>query len=620
MNSFGSNDKSFEERFDPKLRTIGETQFQKHDQNKEKTSTSHFFHIEFSASIPPETKSFLSGKLHDILDFPDRFNLRVHNASHLLRFIDQATYEAEIGSTLSKNVSLPASRIDNVTASRAYNVTIILPKKLDSAEIIVNITRNLFSKLFGNIFFNEQILPLEFYQQSAKGRKQITAEIPEILDLVEELNFHSNSLEGHCESVAKSYRLSMEKEGAKIRKQLLGEWREKWKVQSLSTEEQHILSSIFTEFKESFRTNPEQFNQTVVERIKQLNSQLHFILPHERQAYERFEQERFTHYIRSVLHKLEEISSLSGFVEELHEQLNKSPEVVDLDGLNTQILTRMRQLRKEKKVILFFVPEMPLNSELERIRQRFPLRLIKLLPSGTPLKEWSKELKRMEKHYAESFYSKLYSSLHSLSKWTQAQQELRPDGFLESADGQRLKKLLPVLKFRASAIKGMKSSLGVLLDISEQSIQQAESDTVNQRQLVPLDDFRKAWSYFSASVLTLLYYQEPTESAGLLQGFRADNYLKSILEFVDQQCSRGINHFHIIKLLWLVYEERQDSEALSFILYCIQRPQDILRYTLHQVMRPQTGKTSIERRLEKLPQYRDALITVYKNRLREALD
>ena len=620
MNSFGSNDKYFEERFDPKLRTIGETQFQKHDQNKKKTLTSHFFHIEFSAKIPPETKSFLSAKLHDILDFPDRFDLRVHNASHLLRFIDQATYEAEIGSTLSKNVSLPASRIDTITASRAYNVTIILPKKLDSAEIIVNITRNLFSKLFGNIFFNEQILPLEFYQQSAKGRKQITAEIPEILDLVEELNFHSNSLEGHCESVAKSYRLSMKKEGAKIRKQLLGEWREKWKVQSLSTEEQHILSSIFTEFKESFRTNPEQFNQTVVERIKQLNSQLHFILPHERQAYERFEQERFTHYIRSVLHKLEEISSLSGFVEELHEQLNKSPEVVDLDGLNTQILTRMRQLRKEKKVILFFVPEMPLNSELERIRQRFPLRLIKLLPSGTPLKEWSKELKRMEKHYAESFYSKLYSSLHSLSKWTQAQQELRPDGFLESADGQRLKKLLPVLKFRASAIKGMKSSRGVLLDISEQSIQQAESDTVNQRQLVPLDDFRKAWSYFSASVLTLLYYQEPTESAGLLQGFRADNYLKSILEFVDQQCSRGINHFHIIKLLWLVYEERQDSEALSFILYCIQRPQDILRYTLHQVMRPQRGKTSIERRLEKLPQYRDALITVYKNRLRESLD
>lgn len=620
MKSFGSNDKSFEERFNPKLRTIGETQFQKHDQNKGKTSTSHFFRIEFSSSIPPEIKSFLCGKLFDILDFPDRFGLRVHNASHLLRFIDQATYEAEIGSTLPKTVSLPASRIDNVTSSRSYNVTIILPKKLDSAEVIVNITRNLFSKLFGNIFFNEQILPLEFYQQNVKGRKQITAAIPEILDLVEELNFFSNSLDGHCESVAKSYCLSMEKESTKIRKQLIGEWREKWKTQSLLTEEIHTLSSIFTEFKESFRTNSEQFNQTMLERIKQLNSQLHLILPHEIKAYERFEQERFTHYIRSVLHKLEEISSLSGFVEELYEQLNKSRKVADLDVVSKQIQARMRQLRKEKKVILFFVPDIPLNSELETIRKRFPLRLIKLLPPGTPLKEWSKKLKQMEKHYAESFYSKLYSSLHSLSKWTQAQQELKPDGFLESADGQRLKKLLPVLKFRAPSIKRMQNSIGVLLDLSEQSVQQAESDTVNQRQLLPLDDFRKAWSYFSASVLTLLYYQESPESSGLLKGFRADNYLKSIQEFVDQQCSHGINHFHIIKLLWLVYEKRQDSEALTFVLYCIQNPQDILRYTLHQVMRPQTEKTPVEHRLEKLPQYRDALIAVYKNRLREAPD
>ena len=117
MKSIDCNDKSFEERFDPKLRTIGEIQLQKHDQNKEQTPSSYFFRIEFSASIPKETISFLRRKLYDILDFPDRFCLKVHNASHLLRFIDQTTYEAEIGSALPKNVSLPASRIDNISAS-----------------------------------------------------------------------------------------------------------------------------------------------------------------------------------------------------------------------------------------------------------------------------------------------------------------------------------------------------------------------------------------------------------------------------------------------------------------------------------------------------------------------
>ena len=88
---------------------------------------------------------------------------------------------------------------------------------------------------------------------------------------------------------------------------------------------------------------------------------------------------------------------------------------------------------------------------------------------------------------------------------------------------------------------------------------------------------------------------------------------------MDRQCSRGINYFHIVKLLWHIYEKNPENDALTFILYCIQNPQDILRYTLHQVMRPQTDKTSVKRRLEKLRHYGEALITAYQNRLLEAL-
>ncbi|GIT70318.1 MAG: hypothetical protein Ct9H300mP28_01320 [Pseudomonadota bacterium] len=74
-----------------------------------------------------------------------------------------------------------------------------------------------------------------------------------------------------------------------------------------------------------------------------------------------------------------------------------------------------------------------------------------------------------------------------------------------------------------------------------------------------MDEFKTAWSYFIASVLTLIYYQESDKSPGLPQGFNADNYTKSILGYVDKQCSRGINHFHIVKLLWLIYDEKQNS-------------------------------------------------------------
>jgi len=616
MKSLDSIDKSFEERFDPKLRSIGVTQLQNYDSQKEHIPPSKFFRIEFSTSIPEETKIFLKGKLPSILDFSEKFGLQIPHANHVLRFIDQQTYESEIGTALPKTVTLPASRLKIINTARSYEVTIILPRELNTAELIVNITRNLFSKLCGNIFFNEQILPLEFYQHSAQGQKQVSAAIPEILFLVEELNVPSKSLLSFCESVAKSYRLDLKKEGAKIRKQLISEWREKWVSQSLSTEEQHTLDAIFSEIKQTFRTNPEKFNQSLVERIEQLNTQLHFILPHERRAYENFNQKRFPHYIRSVKNKLEEISALSGFIEELQNLLNQAPEATDIEGVGAQIRSRMKELRRDKKVIQFYVPELPQNPELKRIRQRFPLSLIKMLPSGTPLKEWSKEIKRLEKYYIESIYSKLYAALHSLSEWTLAFQEKRSDSFKESADGQRLKKLLPVLKYRAPAIKGLQSTLGVLLDLSEQSAPKT-TDNENHRQLVPLDDFSKAWSYFISSILSMLYYQQSSASATLPQGFRTENYLKSILKFVDRQCSRGINHFHIVKLLWLVYEKK-GTDPLPFLLYCVQKPQDILRYTLHLTMRTQTEQISIEKRLEKLPQYRDAWMSTYQSRLNES--
>ena len=60
MKSFNNIDKSFEDRFDPKFRTIGESQLQNYDQEKQQIPASKIFRIEFSASIPEETKIFLN--------------------------------------------------------------------------------------------------------------------------------------------------------------------------------------------------------------------------------------------------------------------------------------------------------------------------------------------------------------------------------------------------------------------------------------------------------------------------------------------------------------------------------------------------------------------------------
>ena len=63
-----------------------------------------------------------------------------------------------------------------------------------------------------------------------------------------------------------------------------------------------------------------------------------------------------------------------------------------------------------------------------------------------------------------------------------------------------------------------------------------------------------------------------------------------------------------------------NSNTLKFILFCLQNPNENLRFILNQVMLPQSGSLSLDRRLEKLPKYGSAWVTAFQNRLDEATD
>ena len=92
------------------------------------------------------------------------------------------------------------------------------------------------------------------------------------------------------------------------------------------------------------------------------------------------------------------------------------------------------------------MPEMPPDKELENIRQKFPLILIKMIPKGTPLKDWSKTVKRMEKHYSESIYSKLYSGLDCLYLLTRKEKTSKGDCIKKNEVDQLEKNLMQTQK------------------------------------------------------------------------------------------------------------------------------------------------------------------------------
>ena len=61
----------------------------------------------------------------------------------------------------------------------------------------------------------------------------------------------------------------------------------------------------------------------------------------------------------------------------------------------------------------------------------------------------------------------------------------------------------------------------------------------------------------------MIYYKDSENSTDLPKGFNADNYAKSILGYVEKQCFRGINYFHIVKLLWIIFDKNLNSTAYS---------------------------------------------------------
>ena len=616
MKSIDNIEKSLDERFDEKLFTIRESHIKEFDLQKKPKKTSSFFHIEFSESIPENTKEFLKEKIPNILDFPSKFGLNPVFASNSLYFIDKDTYEKEMGQLLPENIRLPASSLKTNSTQKKFKIIIILPNFIDKADVLVNITRNIFSKLCGKIYFEEQIMPLEFYNQHSKEQKRIFVGIPEILNLINEFNFPSKILSSNEEPCLNSSKTFLKRQFNDFQKKMLIEWGEKWKDKKLSLDEKHIIESIFSEFIDEFNKNPEKFFKSISKQIKILNSEINFILPHEISTYVNFESNRFIHFIRVVKLKLEEINSLTEFIEEIDSLLKNKPDLDDLNTLNKLIHSRMKKMVKEKKVIKFFIPELLNNSDFKKLKKKLPLFLIKFLPKGTPISNWSKEIKKLETNYSSSIYSKIYSSLHSLSLWIVELQKSNNRNFLESVDGKNLKKLIYILKYRTNSLRMLENNLGIFLEAGENLSSKITNEKL--RHYIPLGDLCNAWSYFISYILTLHYYREFAHFKPLAKGFNSDNFLKSILNFVEKKCYEGINHFHIAKLLWLLYENEK-TYSLEFVIFCIKKPENILRYILHQVILPENEKKNIEIRLRKLNNYRDALNSVYQKRFYQQL-
>jgi len=646
----GGGDALMDERFGRFNKEAWNSKIQAHDSTKLDAPVNPMQllkRLSFSENLSWECIGFLKQLMPKILDSANSLGLKLRSADYLIVFQDRKAYEKETGAPLAARVPLPASRLDQDPTTRQYTITVILEEPLQSKDLLINLTRTLFSKLFGDIYLKEQILNHKFYKECASSTlKQLTAGSSEKLEVIGLVPFDSDALKNHCEPFSKPQR-GRKKTPPKTL--LVGEWRRKLEKDLLNRMEKEGLEQIFEDFVEFFRQHPKDVVNSAITAIETFNDQVRFILPHEQKGYKQFKADNPTHFIRAAANKLEELIALSGFVDDVLGLLKEAQDAEALQQLKKEAQASARQLKTKRKVKVFLVPDYPLSPTQKKQQRKFPLFLMKQIASEVPIQNWAKEIKKLEKRYESSIYQKLFEALLLSAKFMEAhlqeeQQKGSIEAFKKSKNQSRLNQLAHVLRFRLPALKEMRAGLGVILDCSEATQLQ------QRHQKFPLVPFRRAWSYFISSLLTVHHYKLLSQSgarSGREAGKKADTtsegfsykwnmgkYQRSIELFTEKQVQKNINQFHIVQLFFLIYkkdlekdleknsEAHSEAHSVAFLLYMLQSPQMLLRFVLHQMMAPltQTGtKQSLPERIEQLPKHCDTLIHVYEERIQESV-
>ncbi|MBF0237095.1 MAG: hypothetical protein HQM12_05255 [SAR324 cluster bacterium] len=611
MKNITDQEKFWEERFGEFNRILLEEQIRQHDLHKPASSFDRKFalkHIHFAEGVPPRVQTILQQLIPSILEFCDQHGLGLKDMNHQIRFLDNRAYEEETGRTLPARVPLPASLLEFNAVSRVYTVMVILPPQIQSTEQIINITRTLFSKFIGDIYLWESVLSHEFYRTPLPEESQL-ASVPEQLDLIRSIDCDSKIFKAQCQEYARKYQMPWPKQYPLARRQLLEEWKQQWETHTMLPETMSLIETIYREHLTAFQWENPSFLSPVIQEIEKLNAQIQLILPHEIKAYDFFKHEEPFQFVQSIFNKLEQLLALAGFLEEVFVALDDPARKNDLEQLETQLITMLTSMKQEGKGKTFLLPEAFLTEDARRMKQKFPLRLMKLLPKSLPVEHWGKTVKKYHQSYESSIYQKIFEGLFHIKRGIAMIR--KGEDFKQSDSFQRLNPLFQNLKYRARELKQWQSTLGILFDHQESRLRK------NKTNDFPLELFNKSWGYFVSSILIYLYYQNLYETSPQPQKFNTEKYLNAIEQYVLQQMQKGIKHFYMVYLFLLIYRKKEHEEPMTFLLYIIKQPQATLRYVMSRLSVLEPGDMAqINQQLEK---YRDTLIQAYEQRLSEAL-
>jgi len=536
-------DSLFEERFDPAQRAQFAAKLKQAD--AQPAAVPQKIVVVFRSAFEPKVKEALDSVTEACFEIACGYGLRIKQQLPSVEFYGPVDWEQKSGESTS-SIELPAARLDN-EGSRPI-VQIIAPLKIKTTDGVIKAVRLLCSKVFGELFFREQVEHRPPFSLMQTNIKEISFDFNEKL-------FFIRFLENYPPSLIQAFDQEALTQGFRGPKARERGQKELFRILFEAPEERSALAQVINETFEAtlkeLQNDPDQYFEQLVNRLDRLLPRGGLILPHEKAHFDFFKQNKQW----NLFHALEErLQFVVGFIKELDEAFvwlsRVQSQELEFDAeLSTAwrrtIKERNVQLKKRGWVKLFLMDQAQLNQKQEGDRSRFPLwlwqrGLLDHLPKGAKAEQI---IKHLSDQYQHSVYAKLYEFGFRISQQLQGfESKGLVTGF---SDSPRMKGLHTSLDLLCQNIEDLLNTSRIAYRLSSVvNPQKVDKTTI-------LGCYREGWSYFISFALIHQFYLAKKSP-------NAPKFLKAIESYTANQVAEDAS-YQIAALLLNVYQLKKFS-------------------------------------------------------------
>ena len=508
--------------------------------------------VHFSGNFDNKSKSAIQNLVNESFVNAEKHGLRLEHNSPEVSFHTHSSWETKGNIPLKKGVSLPAARLswkDGIPM-----VELIIPEKITTSEEVIKTVRLLFSKLFGNLFFNEHVPQKPAFRLIVDEKEALTFDMTEKAHFCRFTDQFTPALLKEFDRIGRELHIK----GPKSREFGKKEFFNKLHLPDLEIEEssQKLLNETFQIHLQSLKENPALFYDKLIGPFFSLNPQTTILLPYDMSNFRTLAKKQqwtifhaFEERLQLIVNSFEELVECRDYLEQASAE--KPLEYPVLAAWKDTFSERIKTLKRQGFVKPFLIEDAKLSPKQKELFDRFPLWIWQhckpdKLSAG---KKTGSYITAVTHQYKNSVYQKLFEAalrMHNCLNIIQSEEKQR---FSDCADFRRIKTILAWLDIRKTSYTDMLFTSRV----GSQLGNLAKSEKMGKREA--LENFEQGWSYFVSFAMVHQYFLN-LKKRSRQDSDRSDQFYSLIDKFMRARI-KSQPSFQISCLLIEFYKKRQ---------------------------------------------------------------